>query len=80
MSVKVYSKPGCPPCDSTKRALTRAGIPFDIIDLAQTPEAFDEIASLGYRQAPVVVANDAHWAGFQPSKIDALALSLVAHG
>ena len=31
------------------------------------------VTSLGYRQAPVVVAGDSHWAGFRPDMIGALA-------
>jgi len=29
--------------------------------------------SLGYLQAPVVVTPDAHWSGFRPDRLNALA-------
>ena len=32
-------------------------------------EAMKQVVALGYRQAPVVVAGDTHWAGFRPDLI-----------
>lgn len=64
MTVKLYTKPGCGPCTSTKRALEARGVPFDLIDVSQDPEALAFITSLGYRTAPVVyVGPDHHWGG-----------------
>jgi glutaredoxin-like protein NrdH len=31
------------------------------------------VMAMGYRQAPVVVAGEAHWAGFRPDMIGQLA-------
>ncbi|KZL04173.1 glutaredoxin-like protein NrdH [Pseudovibrio ascidiaceicola] len=73
MSITVYSKPACVQCTATTRALDSAGISYDVIDLSQDTDAFAAVQELGYRQVPVVVTGDQHWAGFRPDKISALA-------
>lgn len=72
-TVTVYSKPACVQCDATYRALDKNGIPYAIVDLTQDTEALELVRSLGYLQAPVVVAGDKHWSGFRPDQITALA-------
>jgi glutaredoxin-like protein NrdH len=72
--VTVYSKPACVQCEATKKALDRAGIEYDVVDVTTDPDALAYITTeLGYRQAPVVVAEHAHWSGFRPDQIRALA-------
>ncbi|NKN07133.1 glutaredoxin-like protein NrdH [Rhizobium laguerreae] len=72
MSITVYSKPACVQCTATYRALDRLGIDYDIVDISQDAEALDRVRSLGYMQAPVVIAGEQHWAGFRPDMISAL--------
>lgn len=73
MSVIVYTKPNCPQCEATKRALVKNGIVHELIDVTVDTAARDRVLALGYLQAPVVVAGDDHWAGFRPDRISALA-------
>jgi glutaredoxin-like protein NrdH len=77
MSITVYSTPSCVQCKATYRALDRKGLSYDVVDVTTDPEAHALVTSLGYVQAPVVVSGDAHWSGFRPDRIDALALSLA---
>jgi glutaredoxin-like protein NrdH len=56
----------------TKKQLERHGIDHQTIDLTQDPGAHAYVKSLGYQQAPVVVAGDTHWSGFRPEHIKAL--------
>lgn len=72
-TVTVYTKPNCVQCTATKRALTKAGIAFDLVDITADDAARDYVVSLGYQQAPVVVTADDHWSGFRPERIKALA-------
>ncbi|MBP2384455.1 glutaredoxin-like protein NrdH [Brachybacterium sacelli] len=72
MAITVYSKPHCVQCDATKRALNKAGIAYDVIDLTEDADALVTVQSLGYVQAPVVVADGDHWSGFRPAKLKAL--------
>ncbi|WP_106797753.1 glutaredoxin-like protein NrdH [Rhizobium sp. H4] len=72
MTITVYSKPACVQCTATYRALDRLGVDYDIIDISQDAEALDRVRSLGYMQAPVVIAGERHWAGFRPDMISAL--------
>ena len=76
--ITVYSKPHCPQCDATYRALDKKGLSYAVVDLTQDAAAFEMVKSLGYLQAPVVIAGDRHWAGFRPDQIAAVAKVLVA--
>ena len=73
MSIIVYSKPACVQCTATTRAMDAKGISYDLVDLSQDDNALNTVTALGYRQAPVVVAGDAHWSGFRPDMIAQLA-------
>ncbi|ABF63254.1 glutaredoxin-like protein NrdH [Ruegeria sp. TM1040] len=73
MSITVYSKPACVQCTATTRALEAKGISFDLVDLTEDAAALEMVQGLGYRQAPVVVAGEEHWAGFRPDLIGQLA-------
>lgn len=71
-TVTVYSKPLCVQCDATKRALTKAGIAYTVVDVTEDAAALAKIKALGYAQAPVVITNEDHWSGFRPDRIKAL--------
>ena len=73
MSVTVYSKPACVQCTATTRAMQAKGIDFEVVDLTEDAGAMQHVSDLGYRQAPVVVAGDQHWAGFRPDMIAQIA-------
>ena len=73
MTITVYSKPACVQSTATTRALEARGLAYQIIDLTEDDAAMELVTSMGYRQAPVVVAGEAHWAGFRPDMIGALA-------
>ena len=60
-------------CNATKKALDRAGLDYDTVDISANDEARDYVMALGYVQAPVVEANGEHWSGFRPDRIKALA-------
>ncbi|MCG7453632.1 glutaredoxin-like protein NrdH [Corynebacterium tuberculostearicum] len=77
MSITVYTKPACVQCNATKKALDRAGLEYDLVDISADEEARDYVMALGYVQAPVVEANGEHWSGFRPDRIKGLA-SLAA--
>ena len=71
--ITVYSKPRCPQCDATYRALDKQGVSYEKIDVTQDAESLAFIKGLGYQQAPVVVAGEDHWSGFRPDRIKAVA-------
>lgn len=68
----MYSKPLCVQCDATKRALNKAGVAYDVVDVTEDDAARERIMNLGYLQAPVVIAGQDHWSGFRPDKIKTL--------
>ncbi len=71
--ITVYSRPNCQPCKATKRTLDKLGTEYTMIDVTEDPDALDMIRSLGYLEAPVVVArvgdDEFHWSGFSPDRL-----------
>lgn len=70
MTITVYSKPACPACDATIRALNRYGLGYTVVDLSTDTDALAHVRELGYQQAPVVVVDTGHgqvrhWSGFR---------------
>lgn len=77
MAITVYSKPSCVQCNATYRALDAKGIDYEVTDVSQDADALEQVKQLGYMQAPVVIADEDHWSGFRPDKIDELAKRAV---
>lgn len=73
MSITVYSKPACVQCTATTRALEARGLSYEVIDLTEDDGAMTQVTEMGYRQVPVVIAGENHWAGFRPDLIGQLA-------
>ena len=78
MAITIYSKPNCVQCTATYRAMDKAGLSYETVDISLDAQALEQVKSLGYAQAPVVVAGEDHWSGFRPDKINSLALLLSA--
>ena len=70
--IKVYTKDKCVQCDMTKRWLRNNGVGYEEINIYHSPEALDYCKSRGFLAAPVIVAGDVAFSGFQPSKLRAL--------
>ena len=71
----IYSTPNCIQCKATAREMDRKNISYDVIDMSKDEASLQKVKSMGYQQAPVVVAGDDHWSGFRPDKINALAVA-----
>ena len=74
MSITLYTKPACVQCNATKKALDRAGLDYETVDITLEDDARDYVMALGYVQAPVVEAYGEHWSGFRPDRIKALSV------
>lgn len=74
MSITLYTKPACVQCNATKKALDRAGLKYETVDITLDDDARDYVMALGYVQAPVVEADGEHWSGFRPDRIKALSV------
>lgn len=77
MAITVYTKPACVQCNATKKALDRAGLDYELIDVSLDDQARDYIMALGYLQAPVVEVDGEHWSGFRPDRIRGLAAQVA---
>ena len=73
MAITIYSKPNCVQCTATYRAMDKAGLSYETVDISLDAQALEQVKSLGYAQAPVVVAGEDHWSGFRPDRIKAVA-------
>lgn len=71
-TIIVYTKPACVQCNATYKALDKAGIAYEKVDISTDDEAREYVMALGYLQAPVVVTDSGHWSGFRPDRIKAL--------
>ena len=69
-TITVYSKPNCQPCGAVKRWLAKEGIEYQELDAM---EHVDLLSGMGYRGAPVVVAGDIHFQGFDPNMLKKIA-------
>ncbi len=78
MTITVYGKPACVQCDATYRALDRSGLAYQVVDITEDAAAREYVLSLGYLQAPVVVAGPDHWSGYRPDRIRALVVQAAA--
>jgi len=47
-NVTVYTKPDCPPCNATKKYLTRDNVAFTEVDITTDEDAYKLVKSLGY--------------------------------
>ena len=67
--ITVYTKPSCVQCAATFRALDKAGISYETIDVTQNADAREYVMSLGYLAMPVVhLSPTQHWSGFRPDR------------
>lgn len=71
--VVVYSKPSCVQCTATYREMDKQGIEYEVKDLTQDLNQLELFRAEGLFQAPVVVAGEQRWTGFDPDRIKALA-------
>ncbi len=78
MLITIYTRNDCVQCHATKRALESRGIAFDTINLDEQPEAIDTLREQGFRQLPVVMADDLSWSGFRPDMINRLRADSLA--
>ncbi|WP_207844041.1 glutaredoxin-like protein NrdH [Williamsia soli] len=77
-TITVYTKLACVQCNATYKALDKAGLAYETVDITTNDEARDYVMSLGYLQAPVVVAGEQHWSGFRPDRVKSLAATAAA--
>ena len=74
----VYTKPDCPGCRMTKRELDKAGAAYKEVDLTTRPDLVEQFRSEGLRSAPVVELGDERVAGFDLTKIRAIAAQAMS--
>lgn len=71
--ITIYTTPGCMGCEMTIKQLTKAGLPFNVVDLSTRPDLVEEFRSEGLMNAPIVEDQNAQrTAGFRPDRIRSL--------
>lgn len=75
----IFSQPRCVQCTAAKRRVEAQGIPFQIIDVTEVPEALTLIKEeWKHLAAPVLYFDGKHVAGFDPDFIDTAGNKLAA--
>lgn len=76
MEITVYTKQNCPACTATKKAMDRAGLDYEVIDVTNSPTRQQAIRERGFRSMPFVEVVDGEeyraWEGFRPDLIKQL--------
>lgn len=76
MEITVYTKQNCPACEATKKAMDRAGLDYEVIDVSDNLTRQQALRECGFRQMPVVEVTDGEdcrsWEGFRPDLIKQL--------
>lgn len=68
--VTLYTNDNCQGCAATKRALDKAGVEYEEINLGERPDLVAAFKRQGLGQAPIVETRDGErWAGYNPSKL-----------
>ncbi|MFC1937317.1 glutaredoxin family protein [Chloroflexota bacterium] len=71
--VVIYSTPTCPHCKRAKDYLTRKGVAYTDIDVAQDRKAAEEmVQKSGQLGVPVILIDDQIVVGFNQGKLDEL--------
>lgn len=76
MEITVYTKRNCPACEVTKKAMDRAGLGYEVIDVSDSAGWQQALRECGFRQMPVVEVAEGEdqrfWEGFRPDLIKQL--------
>ena len=76
MEITIYTKTGCYACEATKRAMDRAGLSYEVVDVTFNQPAREVLLSNGFLTVPVVevLENESvrYWGGFRPDLIEGL--------
>ncbi len=71
--VVIYSTPTCPYCKRAKEYLSRKGIGYTDIDVAQDKEKAKEMTQkTGQMSVPVIIIDDEIVVGFDQGRLDKL--------
>lgn len=72
--IVVYSRSGCRSCEATKNLLKKLGVDFTEVNIEEDPESAQWLVDQGWRAVPVVTTENEAWSGFQPKKLQELAV------
>lgn len=66
----IWTNPGCPPCNVTKKALDKRGVPYIVKPLAEHPSGPEALKARGLGTAPIVEPySGTAWAGLNLDRI-----------
>lgn len=68
-TVKVYGKDGCVQCNMTMKVLDSQGTSYSYASVTDLKEPVIDENGKQIRTAPIVVAGQQSWGGFNPDKL-----------
>lgn len=72
----IYSKNNCMACVMSKKLAQDLNLTYKEINVDEQPEAMDYLIEQGVRSMPYIESNEEYWVGFQPEKLEALAVKV----
>lgn len=76
MQITIFTKPNCQACEATKKAMDRAALDYEVVDINSSSSLPEILREMGFRTMPVVEAfdgeNHRYWEGFRPDLIKQL--------
>ena len=79
--IKLYTRELCGWCQEAKGYLAARGIPFESIDVAEQPGAFDEMQTIsGQRYVPTLVVDGKVLANFDVGQLEEFLKAMEQQG
>lgn len=63
-------------CVMSKKLAQDLNLTYKEINVDEQPEAMDYLIEQGVRSMPYIESNEEYWVGFQPEKLEALAVKV----
>ena len=77
MYVTIYAAPASPETRDARSFFNRKGIPFEDLDIATDPQAWQKIQELsGQAERPVIIVDEKIFVGFDQSQLESAVPSL----
>lgn len=78
-ALTIFGQPGCVQCTAAERFAKTRNLPYQKIDVTESPEALNLIQTeWGYKSVPVLYYNGEHANGFNPNFLEQVHTAITA--
>lgn len=68
--LKIYGRPSCSNCQTTKKILDAKNTPYEWVDVDENPEIIAWIRKNGWTPLPMIETGDERWNGLNINKLN----------